>query len=117
MVFIFSYSRINRLANSLRKSVTQANYYQTVPKTDSNDLPSWTKRDHYVMSGLPRAIEVENHDNDVNVLKLNLSDYSNFLENSVFQNLPTMIHAHESHFFRTSRRLNDNALHNLYKIT
>ena len=96
MVFIFSYSRINRPANSLRKSVTQANYYQTVPKTDSNDLPLWTKRDEYVMSGLPRAIEVENHDNDVNVLKLNLSNYSNFLENSVFQNLPIMIHAYES---------------------
>ena len=49
------------------------------------------------MSGLPRAIEVENHDNDVNVLKLNLSNYSNFLENSVFQNLPIMIHTYESY--------------------
>ena len=51
------------------------------------------------MSGVPRAIEVENHDNDVNVLKLNLSDFSFFGKFRISKISSTMIHVK---FRRTS---------------
>ena len=48
------------------------------------------------MSGVPRAIEVENHDNDVNVLKLNLSDFAFFGKFRISKISSTMIHVHDS---------------------